>query len=110
MTSENCGKGDGGVGNGGVRDMCECSSLRSSSMQMRSVKFDEGLNVCLFTVGDEEARGGRIGDALPGLGEDCVREGCCKCGESGETASFEAREIQQVSSILMRAEGGRLRS
>ena len=29
---------------------------------------------------------------------------------AGETASFEAREIQQVSSILVRAVGGRFRN
>jgi hypothetical protein len=63
--------------------MGERISLRGGDTKMGSVRSDDGSNVSVLAVGDEEAGVGGVRDALSGLGEDRVREGCCKGGESG---------------------------
>ena len=82
MTSADGGKGGGGVGNGGVGDVRESPALRCCNSKMRDVSFDEGGNIGVLAVGDEEAGGGGVGDALSGFGEGGIGEGCCYCGKS----------------------------
>ena len=83
MTSANGGEGGGGVGNGSIGDMGERPSFRGGDTKMGGVRSDYRSNVSVPAVGDEEAGRGGVWDALSGLGEDRVREGCCKGGESG---------------------------
>jgi hypothetical protein len=44
---------------------------------MRGVRFDDGSNIGVLAVGDEEAGGVGVRDALSRFGEYSIGEGCC---------------------------------
>ena len=83
MARSNCSEGSSGVSDGGVGDVCECPLLRGVGMKVGNVGSNEGFDTGILAMGNEEARGGGVGCALPGLGEGSVGEGFRKRGESG---------------------------
>ena len=83
MARSNCSEGSSGVSDGGVGDVGECPLLRGVGVKVGNVGSNEGFDTGILAMGDEEARGGGVGYALPGLSESSVGEGFSKRGESG---------------------------
>ena len=83
MARSNCSEGSSGVSDGGVGDVGECPLLRGVGVKVGNVGSNEGFDTGILAMGNEEARGGGVRCALPGLGEGRIGKGFSKRGESG---------------------------
>jgi hypothetical protein len=67
-------------------------------------RSNEGFDTSILAMGNEEARGGGVRCALPGLGEGSIGEGFSKHGESGRDSVIGGKG--DPTGVVQLGEGG----
>ena len=104
MARSNCSEGSSGVSDGGVGDVGKCPLLRGVSLKIGNGRSNEGFDTRLLAMGNEEAGGGGVWCALPGLGEGGIGEGFSKRGESGRDSVIGGKG--DPTGVVQLGEGG----